>query len=167
MHIDGNDLTFRPHQIGFFLALAGILGAGLACLALGVTQHPGWFAGAALAAYLGVALASRYTAGSLALRGYDLVIIQGRFVTREVAYPLWQVQYEIRQTLIGRMLDAGTVMVLVGNKPVRCRVAQIRAVRRLVAERKLQILTLAERHSLVLPPPRARVLAGELEERPW
>ncbi len=111
MPIDDNDLTFRPHRFGFFLSLAVMLGVGLASLLLSVTQHPAWFAGAAFILYLGGARVSRYTAGSLALRGYDLVLYLGTLIAREVASPIWETRIEIRQTLIGRMLDPSTVIV--------------------------------------------------------
>lgn len=157
MEIDANDLSFRPHRLGFFLKLAGILGVGLACLTLGLSQHPAWFAGVAIIALLGSALVSRYTAGSLALRGYDLVLYRGTFVTREVTCPLWEARIEIRQSLVGRLFDAGRVIIQVGEERVPCRVAQLRALRHLVAERKLQLLTLAECRTLVLAgaPPSA------------
>lgn len=164
MQIDGSDITFRPHRLGFFLSLAVILGVGLACLTLGFGQHPAWFAGAALIAYLGAALVSRYTAGSLALRGFDLALYLGTFVTREVTCPLWQARITICQSLIGRALDAGTVIVQVGEERVQCRVAQLRAFRRLDAERKLQLLALAERHTR--SSALLRILARDLVEAP-
>ncbi|NTU79082.1 MAG: hypothetical protein HGA45_06725 [Chloroflexales bacterium] len=167
MQIDANDLTFRPHRLGFFLVLAGILGVGLACLTLGLSQHPAWFAGVAIIALLGSALVSRYTAGSLALRGYDLVLYRGTFVAREVTCPLWEARIELRQSLIGRALDTGTVIVQTGETPFRCRVAQLRAFRRLVAERKLQLIALAERRTLALEgPPSSAWLALSSAEHP-
>jgi hypothetical protein len=162
MQLDGSDITFRPHRFNFFLALAIMLGVGLACLTLGVRQHPAWFAGAAGVTYLGSALVSRYVAGSLALRDYDLVLYSRTFVTREVACPLWDAQIEIHQSLIGRMFDAGTVIVQVREERMRCRVAQLRAFRRLVAERKLQLLALADHRALMWSGERLRLPASEV-----
>jgi len=166
MQIDRSDITFRPHRLGFFLSLAVILGVGLACLTLGFTRHPAWFAGVPCVAYLGGARVSRYTIGTLALRGCDLVLFRGTFVAREVTCPVWEVKIEIRQSLIGRMFDTGTVIVYVGEEPVRCRVAQLRAFRRLLAERKLQLLALNQHHTLVLPGERLRLATSEWERWP-
>ncbi|NTU83458.1 MAG: hypothetical protein HGA45_29495 [Chloroflexales bacterium] len=153
---------FRPHRLGFFLALAIVLRVGLASLTLDLSPHPAWLAGSALIVYQGGALVSHYAAGSLAPRGYDLVLIQGTFVAREVTLPIWEARIAIRQTLIGRALDAGMVIVQVGEERVHCHVAQLRALRRLVAERKLQLLALAERRTLVLAKQPSWVIADEL-----
>jgi len=163
MQIDDRDITFRPHRLGFFLSLAVILRVGLACLALGFGRHPAWFAGVACVAYLGGALVSRYTAGSLALRGFDLVRFRGTFVAREVTNPIWEVKTEIRQSLIGRLSDTGTVIVYPGGERVCCRIAQLRAFRRLLRERKLQLLALAEHHALIRAGKQLRLAARERE----
>lgn len=167
MPIDDDDLTFRPHRLGFFLTLAVLLGLGLACLALSVQLHWAWLSGAALVALFGGRLASRYVIGVLALRGVELVVYQGAFVMREVTVPIWAARIEIRQSLLGRLLDAGTVVVEIDDRPLHLRVAQLRAFRRLLAERKLQLLVLTERHPRVLPPAPAWVHAGEIEDRRW
>lgn len=147
MRIDVDDITFRPHRLGYFIKLALILGGGAGFVKLGYTLHPAWFGGVALAIYLGAALASRFHTGWLSLRGFDLVLYLGAFANREVSYPLWRVQIEIRQTLIGRMFNVGTVIVHVGDERTRCRIALLRTFRRLVAERKLQLLAMAGRHT--------------------
>lgn len=158
------EITFRPHQLGFYLWLAVILGLGLAALILSVQLHPAWLLGAALMTYVGAAGVSRYSAGSLGLRGYDLVLYQGRFVSRELTCPLWQARLEIHQTILGRALDTGTVVASLGEERYRFRVSQLKALRRHIAERKVALLMLAERR---MPTPQSRVVAGELEDRWW
>jgi hypothetical protein len=167
MSIDDDDITFRPHRFGFFLTLAVLLGLGLACLALSVQLHWAWLGGAALVALFGGRLASRYVIGALALRGVELVVYQGAFVMREVTVPIWAARLEIRQSLYGRLLDAGTVVVTIDDRPLHLRVAQLRAFRRLLAERKLQLLVLAERHARILPPAPTWSDAAMIEERHW
>jgi hypothetical protein len=167
MPIDGNNIPFRPHRFGFFLTLAVLLGLGLASLVLSAQLHWAWLAGAALVAMLGGRLASRYVIGALALRGVELVVYQGAFVVREVTVPIWAARLKIRQGLFGRLLDAGTVVVTIDERPLHLRVAQLRALRRLLAERKLQLLALTARHRRILPPAPAWVHAGELEDQRW
>jgi hypothetical protein len=167
MPIDDDDITFRPHRFGFFLTLAVLLGLGLSSLALSVQLHWIWLAGAVLISLLGGRLASRYVIGALALRGVDLVVYQGAFVMREVTVPIWAARLEIRQSLYGRLLDAGTVVVTIDDRPLHLRVAQLRAFRRLLAERKLQLLVLAERHARILPPAPAWSDAAMIEARHW
>ncbi|RRR71744.1 MAG: hypothetical protein EI684_11110 [Candidatus Viridilinea halotolerans] len=142
MPIESNDITFRPHRWFFFMALAMLLGTGLACVNLSVRTHPAWFVGAAIVTLLGGRMAMRYLIGALALRGCDLVVYQGAFVVREITLPLWTTPIVIHQSLFGRLLDAGTVEVMLDDRPVSLRVAQLRAFRRLLAERKLQLLAL-------------------------
>jgi hypothetical protein len=165
MPIESDDITFRPHRLGFFFSLAVLLGMGLACLALSFQLHWAWLAGAALVALQGGALAMRYSIGSLAIRGYDLVVYQGVFGSRERMAPIWAARLEIRQSPFGRLIDTGTVLVTIDERPLRLRVAQLRAFRRLLTERKLQLLSLVERHAL--SGQRARVVAGELEDGPF
>lgn len=162
-----DDITFRPHRLGFYLWLAAILGLGLTSLILSAQLHPVWLIGALLATYAGAAGVSRYSAGSLGLRGYDLVLYHGMFVSREVAFPIWQTHLEIRQTILGRRLDAGKVVVRVGEERFVARVSQLRALRRLAAERKVALLTLAERHALALPRSQPYAIAGERERQTW
>lgn len=167
MPLDGNDLAFRPHRLGFFFMLAVLLGLGLTCLILSVRLHWGWLAGVALLALLGGRLASRYVSGTLALRGYKLLVYRGAFVVRELTTPIWAARLEIRQSLLGWLLDTGTVVVTIDDRPLRLRVAQLRAFRRIVAERKLQLLALAERQTRALPLVSAWVHAGEIEDQRW
>ncbi|MFV9507923.1 MAG: hypothetical protein AB4911_25525, partial [Oscillochloridaceae bacterium umkhey_bin13] len=121
-------------------------GVGLACLDLGFHMHPGWFGGTALSVLVGARLASRYVRGSLALRGTDLVVYEGTLVIQEHSVPLWEASITIQQSLLGRMIDTGTVVVLIDGRPIRRRVAQLRAFRHLIADRKLDLLILLDRH---------------------
>lgn len=167
MPINNDDLTFRPHRFGFFLTLAVLFGLGLASLALSFQLHWAWLGGAAMVALLGGRLASRYVIGALALRGVELVVYQGAFVVREVTVPIWAARLEIRQSLCGRLLDAGTVVVTIDERPLHLRVSKLRALRRLLAERKLQLLALAARYPCGQPPVPTWVHAGELEDQHW
>lgn len=67
------------------------------------------------------------------------------------------------QSLIGRLLDTGTVIVYAREEQVRCRVAQLQAFRRLVAERKLQLLALAEHRPQIVSGERLRLATGKRE----
>lgn len=165
MHIDYDDITFRPHHVGFYVALAVVLGAGLACLALGLQHHPGWLIGTITAIYAGASLVSRYAAGSVAFRGHELALYRGAFGSREITYPLWETRFEYRQTLFERALDAGVVIVHAGSVRFRCRIAQFRAFRRLAAERRGQLLLMPQVGAVVLPVSRQAVITAELEER--
>lgn len=138
-HITTEDIVFRPHYLGYLIALGSALGVSVACLTLAARQHPAWLVGAILAIGMGLALASRYSAGTVIIRGLDLVFCSGVLTTRERSLPIWEARLEIRQSLLGRMLDAGTIIQQVGDARIIVRVAQISALRRLIAQRKLWI----------------------------
>ena len=158
-----DDIVFRPHYLGYLIALGVTLGLGAAGLVLAAHQHPAWLAGAGLAGLWGVLLAVRYAAGAIIIRGLDLVFVQGVLMTREVSAPIWEARLETRQGLLGRLLDEGMVVQPIGGE----RVAQLRALRRLVAERRLRLLGLAEQSALLTLAQRPRTVAGELERRGW
>lgn len=159
------DIVFRPHYLGYLIVLGVALGLGAACVGLAAQLHLAWLGGVALAAGAALALASRYAAGSIIIRGLDLVIVQGAFITREVSLPIWEARLEIRQGLLGRLLDEGVVAQQIGGKRIVARVAQLRALRRLVAERRLSLLGLAEQPLLLTLAQQPRVIAGEIGDR--
>ena len=94
-------------------------------------------------------LAVRYTAGAIIIRGLDLIFVRGALILHEASVPIWEARLEIRQGLLGRLLDAGVVVQPISGERVVVRVAQLRALRRLVAERRLRLLGLAEQSALL------------------
>lgn len=156
------EIIFRPHPLGYLLALAGLLGAGVASLTLAARHHAGWLAGAALVVALGVTLVARYTAGRVIIRGCDLILRTGTWTTREVSLPLWEVHPTVVQSLPGRLLDYGVVILAVDGERYTAQVGQLRALLRLIAIHRMRLLGLAERQLLRTTLPQA---ARVLEDR--
>lgn len=150
MPITTATITFRPHRLGFLITVSILLGVGLACLDLGLNHHPLWLVGTGMVVLWGGRLANSYSTGALALRGAELVVYQGNFVIREITVPVWSTQVVIEQHPFGRVCDAGMVIVTINDKPIRVRVAQLRAFRTLLSERKLQVLALLQPQSAPL-----------------
>ena len=67
------------------------------------------------------------------------------------------------QSLIGRMLDTGTVIIYAREEQMRCRVAQLQAFRRLLTERKLQFLALADYRTQIVSGERLHLATAERE----
>ncbi|NTU80680.1 MAG: hypothetical protein HGA45_15110 [Chloroflexales bacterium] len=74
-----------------------------------------------------------------------------------------QARLEIRQGLLGWLLDAGSVAQQVGGERIVARVAQLRALQRLIADRRPRLLGLAEQPSLPRVARRPLVMVVELE----
>ena len=162
--ISAEEVTFRGPYLGYYTALALVLSMGAFCLVLATRVHAAWLAGVGLVVYAGALLASHYVMGPLALRGYDLVIRSGRFTVREVTIPVWEVRPLIIQSLLGRLLDYGTFTVRVDGKTFAVTIGHMRALRRLLATRRLRMLELADQRTLVTLTSRPEVHARELVE---
>jgi hypothetical protein len=57
------------------------------------------------------------------LRGLELVFGGGLFATYELSIPLWEARLAIRQNLLDRLLDTGTIIQPMGGQQLTARVA--------------------------------------------
>lgn len=143
------EIVFRPHYSGYMAGLALVFGLGAATLALALRHHVGWLVGSALVIYGGAALVARYTAGTVIISGCDLVINRGTFTIRAWSIPLWEVRPIITQNLLGRMFDYGQFTVHIDGIPITVQVAQLRALRKLIATSRVRLLGLVEERALL------------------
>jgi hypothetical protein len=76
------------------------------------------------------------------VRRYALVVRRGAFSSREFSQPLWNLQLQTPQSLIGRFLDYGDVVVPFGEHTLQMRgIAQIRHLRIVVAARQAPMVS--------------------------
>lgn len=157
-----DEVIFYPPPLGYLVGLGICLGLGAACLAFVVRYGLLWLPGVALCFLAALALATRYAAGSVALRGSALALRRGALTIREVTLPVWDAWPEVAQGPLGRLLDCGRVTFRVGGSQVTVRVRQVRALLRLLAERRARLLGAADERALLRMGRRAVIEAGEV-----
>lgn len=134
--VNCGDIIFRPHRLCYFTALSLLFGIGGGLLALATRHSIIWLLGAALIAYFIVAIVVRYIAGTVIIRGYDLIVRRGTFTTWDVSFPIWKTRPIVTQSLFGRILDYGTLTLLIDDELVVVEVAQLRALQQLICKRR-------------------------------
>ncbi|PLS82486.1 MAG: hypothetical protein CYG59_04055, partial [Chloroflexi bacterium] len=132
-----DDIPFHTFLPWFLLKLASLLLLGSLCLGLAVQVHFVWALGVLGSVYLAVRSAARFPAQAVLLRSTDVVFRDGVLWISEHRIPLEQVALHIDQSLLGRILDYGTVRQRLGSGIVMIHdVANIRALRLLLADRQ-------------------------------
>jgi hypothetical protein len=148
-----DEIAFRPFLPWYLVKNGLLLALGVTCLVIAIRSgHVWWWIGVALAMLAALVLAIHYTAQALIIRGNDLVIRSGLLKTYELSIPLWQVDLETRQSLLGRIFDYGTVLQRTDRSIITLHnIASMRALRFVFAERRQQALALLlERRILTL-----------------
>lgn len=109
-----------------------------------------WWAGTVFFLGCAVGLACRYSSHTVSIRGANMIILNGMFSVRERSIPLWHTQLEIRQSLLGRLFDYGTVYLQVeGMVLVMKTIASIRALRYIVTYRQQELLGLVVEYRML------------------
>lgn len=147
---------FRGYLPIFLIKNGLILACGAACLAL-AQLSPWWLLGVASCLVGGIVNAIAYSTTAVLIRGDDVVLRTGMFTMVEVSFLAWQHELRIEQSLLGRILDFGTIRhESVYGPMVLRRIAMVHALRLVIADRRQQ--------ALVLTLPR-RATAGRQLER--
>lgn len=135
---------FRGYLPFFLLRNGLILGAGAACVGLAFALSGWWWLAVGGCALLGAAHTLAYYTQAAIVSGDDIVLRAGVFRTVEVAFLVWQHDLWIEQGLLGRILDFGTIRHTTSQGGIALRrIAQLRALRWLVAERRRDALLLS------------------------
>jgi membrane protein YdbS with pleckstrin-like domain len=172
---DGLDeITFRPFLMWYLLAYALLFGFGAACLWFAITSAGAWLTGVLLAVSLALLLVARYNAQAVIIRGNDLVLRTGTIKARERIFPIWAVDLEVDQGLLARLLDYATIQQRTDREVIVVHtIASIRALRFLIAQRRLFVFRmLAEQHFVTVEPPLERHVGSTMPlpaaySQPW
>lgn len=136
-----HDMTFRPFQPWVWLNSAALLtiSAMLAALAL-LAREPRWLLlPLPLIVWMSL-LISRHRATTVVVSGASLICRRGLLRVRETSIPIARVNYEIRQSVLGRLLDYGTVRVAAPAGPIEMqRIASVHLLQSVIAERQTEV----------------------------
>jgi len=134
-------LMFRPFQPWLWLHVAALLLFNCGALVLALLLHDAsWLLAIVPTALLLFLLICRYRAEAIIVNGASLICRHGLLRVREITIPIVRLNYEIRQTLIGRLFDYGTVRVVASAGILEIRsIESIQALQALIAERQTEL----------------------------
>lgn len=113
---------FRPIRLWLQVKSALLLALGGGCGLLAVqTAQRAWLSGLLVCLLLLLALTIRHNAQALIIGDRNLVYRSGVLSVQQQVIPLWRINVETRQTLLGRLLDYGTVVLHIDDELVRIR----------------------------------------------
>jgi hypothetical protein len=156
-----NELVFRPFLPEFLVKNALLLGVGAYFAFLSARSgHSWWLIGTALAAWSDLLVVCRYNTQAIVIRGFTLICRRGTLRVRENSFPLVRVDLETDQSLLGRIMDYGTVRLLVGNDIIVLRqIALVSKLQAVIAKRQTEmILLLVERRTIMNRQKRSQVI---------
>lgn len=160
-----SSITFYSCLAWFLLKLFATLLVGALCLTLALGVHVVAWAGVVAAGIYGVVLAHAYTTHAIILRGGFLTVRRGTFIIHEDDIPLLDLNYQLDQNIIGRILDVGTINLDQGGSVLQFRhVAQVRALCLVIQERQM-LLQVLEQQRYVAPPVYELHLGGQTSQR--
>lgn len=134
---------FRGYLPTFLLVNGALLGAGAACLAAALADRWLWWAGVIVCIAVATTNALRYANEAVIVHGFEVALRKGTYGRTEVSFELWKHDLRISQGLHELLLDIGTVSYRSEHGPVTLRgIANIRALRSLIAERRRQATAL-------------------------
>jgi membrane protein YdbS with pleckstrin-like domain len=126
----------------FLVKVAALLMCGAMFIELSVRLGSlWWLLGLALCAGAAMMLTLRYNTEMLIVQHATLVCRRGTLLTHETTVPLWPIVMDVRQNLLGRALNYGTVQLRLNNTVVELRnIAHISYFCDIVAQRQADIL---------------------------
>ena len=136
-----NELTFRPFQPWLWLDCAGLALCDLGCVALALLAHePRYLILIVPISLCILLLIIRHYAHTITINGSSLICRRGLLRVRETTIPIARLDFEIRQTFMGRIFDYGTVRVAAPTGLIEVRrIASIRMLRAMIAERQTEL----------------------------
>jgi hypothetical protein len=105
------------------------------CIAAAVVlEEQRFLIGLAVAAPILLFIAARYHTNAIIVRGNYLIFRRGSLMSHEIGMPLWCVNLDTRQSLVGRIFDYATVRQHWNGEVIEIRdVQQFRLLRNLIA----------------------------------
>lgn len=136
-----SEVLFRPYLPWLVLRLTVLL--SLIPLFLFTTfwlHEPRWLAGSVVMVLIAVLTILRHLAHAIIVSDASVICRCGIIRVRESVIPIWLLDYEIRQTLPGRMLGYGTVLIHAnGTTTALHHIAPIRMLQREIAHRQAEL----------------------------
>jgi uncharacterized membrane protein YdbT with pleckstrin-like domain len=136
------EIVFRPYLPWLVMRLTLLL--SLAIWFLGSALWLGelrWLLGVGLSALIAMAVVLRHLAHAIIVTDASLVCRRGVIRVRESVIPISRLNYEIRQTLLGRLLGYGTVRIYLNGAIIAIRhIAGIRTLQVEITHRQADIL---------------------------
>jgi hypothetical protein len=115
-----------------------------------------WLSGIAFCACGALLLVLRYNTEMIVVHEATLVCRCGTLLTNEMTLPLWPLVLEIRQNLLERALNYGTIRLRINGTTIELRnIAHVGFLRALIVQRQANIL-LSRQIDGPLPTPRDR-----------
>jgi hypothetical protein len=129
---------FRPYLPWLVLRLTILLSLALLFLITTFWLHElRWLAGTMVMTIIAVLAVLSHLAHAIIVSDASLICRRGVIRVRESVIPIWSLDYEIRQTLPGRVLGYGTVLISTnGTTMVLRHIAPIRTLQREIAHRQ-------------------------------
>lgn len=150
---DLGEITFHTFLPLCLIKNGLVITVGAACFFLGTRGSHTWWIGTAIAILVGVRGALSYSACTITLYGHDLIFQFGVLNQRTVGVPIWEAQLDIRQSLLGRIFNYGTVRQQWGNEMIEVRsVAPMSILCRTISKRRQELgPLLLSRNTIDLP----------------
>lgn len=146
-----NRLVFRPFLPWFLVKHAALLGLGAICAVMAARSgNSRWLTGSAVATLIDLLVVCHYNAQAIIVHNFTLICRRGVLKVHERSYLLWRVDVEIEQSLLGRVLNYGSVYLHVGGETfVVSQVALIRTLRAVIAQRHTEMVLLMADHRII------------------
>jgi len=146
---------FRPFFAWFVLKLLALAAMATACAVLALRSgNSRWLLGAVLAIGVALLVVCHYNAQAIIIHGFTLVCRRGVLKVHENNFPLWRVDLEIEQNLLGRSMDYGTVCLHAGDEILAIyQVAAISRLRAVVTRRQTEMMTMLMGRDIVARKP--------------
>jgi hypothetical protein len=142
-----DEWIFYPFLPYYLTGLGVLLGLGSICLWRAIHVANAWWCGVGLAGLAVLLLIARYNAQTVTICGYDLVIRTGTLSVRQCIFPIWQIDLELKQSLLGRLFDYATIKQhKAADVIIVHTIASAQALRILVAQQRQSVLRMLAEH---------------------
>lgn len=134
-------LTFRPFQPWLWLRCAALTLGSFGFALLGLLAHDmRWLLPIAPCALLIVLQIARYHAHEIRISGASLICRRGLLRVRVATIAATRLDFEVRQSLLGRLCDYGNVRISTRRGQIEVpQIAGIRMLREVIAERQTEV----------------------------
>jgi membrane protein YdbS with pleckstrin-like domain len=127
------EILFRPYLPWFVIRLTLLLSFALWFLSIALwLSESRWLLGTGLITAIAMAVVLSHLAHAIIVTDVSLICRRGVIRVRESVIPISRLDYEIRQTLPGRLLGYGTVRIYLNGTTIA--IPHIAAIRTLQAE---------------------------------
>jgi uncharacterized membrane protein YdbT with pleckstrin-like domain len=137
-----HEILFRPYFPWLVLNVTVLLSLAVGLLTSAfLLNDPRWLVGTGLLTVIALVIILKYMAHAIIITGASLICRRGIIRVYELTIPISRIDYEIHQTLPGRLLGYGTVRIYLHGTTISLHhIASIRALQAEIARRQTEIL---------------------------